>query len=380
MKLFKKSIGIALAVIMLVNVFMISSFAQISYADKGIKMTFKSDKTSYQAGDTATFYVYLESSVDLAAGQFSISYNSNYLEPIIALTSAQATLADAGVIFSGYGFETTVDSSISFACDGSSMDPTISDSATYSLDSTIFLSMAANPSVFYDFSNGAIAFAIQMTVKANTGESYVNFNYDSFDSFNSYFTTELGDLYTSDASLFTSGTVDDMAPIQVVPCKFSVGQAGVDCNLDNNTKIRWSTDNSSNLVDLGFTGTIQGTDISKSGYIITSGLYEIGVIFSISDSNKAPTLADVDNVNVFSDTVGTVYEYDTNDDSVIDTWKFRAIAENVTYTSTQNIYAVMYIKISAAADPIYSQPTIITANYHYNRAVAANAGFSAFAG
>lgn len=84
MKISKKILGVALAVIMIFNVFAVGTFAAFP-ADASVDLTLTTDKEVYAPGETVTltFYVQVTEEIGLIqqAGQFEIGYNSAVIKP-----------------------------------------------------------------------------------------------------------------------------------------------------------------------------------------------------------------------------------------------------------------------------------------------------------
>ncbi len=84
MKISKKILGVALALIMIFNVFAVGTFAAFP-ADASVALTLKTNKEVYAPGETVTitFYVQVTEEIGLIqqAGQFEIGYNSAVIKP-----------------------------------------------------------------------------------------------------------------------------------------------------------------------------------------------------------------------------------------------------------------------------------------------------------
>ncbi len=84
MKISKKILGVALALIMIFNVFAVGTFAAFP-ADASVALTLETDKEVYAPGETVTltFFVQVTEEIGLIqqAGQFEIGYNSAVIKP-----------------------------------------------------------------------------------------------------------------------------------------------------------------------------------------------------------------------------------------------------------------------------------------------------------
>ncbi len=84
MKISKKIFGVALALIMIFNVFAVGSYAEFK-TDSSVDLTLTTDKAVYAPGEevTITFYVQVTEEIGLIqqGGQYEIGYNSAVLQP-----------------------------------------------------------------------------------------------------------------------------------------------------------------------------------------------------------------------------------------------------------------------------------------------------------
>ena len=89
MKISKKIFGVALALIMIFNVFAVGSYAAVP-ADTLVQLNIATDKAVYAPGDTVTLTISAEciEELDLLSigGQYEIGYNSAVLEPYSTAT------------------------------------------------------------------------------------------------------------------------------------------------------------------------------------------------------------------------------------------------------------------------------------------------------
>lgn len=84
MKISKKIFGVALALIMIFNVFAVGSYAEFK-TDSSVNLTLTTDKAVYAPGEevTITFYVQVTEEIGLIqqGGQYEIGYNAAVLQP-----------------------------------------------------------------------------------------------------------------------------------------------------------------------------------------------------------------------------------------------------------------------------------------------------------
>lgn len=184
MKTSKKILGVVLALVMLVNVFAMFSFA--AAPDSAIDLTITADKASYSAGDVVTFTVHekVESAVgDMRiGGRYAIGYNKAGIEP----------LSDDGMDINKHNVTCFVDgsdlpnSTVSFTEDNTSMGDAIDEG--HGWDSVVVYGVNDDGLTGFDATAGVDLFSFQMKIPetAPDGDYVVGFNVGSYINYNAY--------------------------------------------------------------------------------------------------------------------------------------------------------------------------------------------------
>lgn len=184
MKTSKKILGVVLALVMLVNVFAMFSFA--AAPDSAIDLTITADKASYSAGDVVTFTVHekVESAVGemRIGGRYAIGYNKAGIEP----------LSDDGMDISKHNVTCFVDgsdlpnSTVSFTEDNTSMGDAIDEG--HGWDSVVVYGVNDDGLTGFDATAGVDLFSFQMKIPetAPDGDYVVGFNVGSYINYNAY--------------------------------------------------------------------------------------------------------------------------------------------------------------------------------------------------
>lgn len=184
MKTSKKILGVVLALVMLVNVFAMFSFA--AAPDSAIDLTITADKASYSAGDVVTFTVHekVESAVGemRIGGRYAIGYNKAGIEP----------LSDDGMDINKHNVTCFVDgsdlpnSTVSFTEDNTSMGDAIDEG--HGWDSVVVYGVNDDGLTGFDATAGVDLFSFQMKIPetAPDGDYVVGFNVGSYINYNAY--------------------------------------------------------------------------------------------------------------------------------------------------------------------------------------------------
>ena len=203
MKNSKRILGVALALIMIFNVFAIGTFAAFP-EDTAVKLGLKTDKASYLQGEeiTITFTVQAIDEVGniYQGGQYEIGYNSAVLVPY----STSTALIDHGYTELIGGTNSGI-SVVQFesAClgNGSWLDETAA--ATYGWDTMINYSIGDDGSAEANPADGIDVFSIKMKIAddAADGTYTIGFNPAGYEGYNAYVSdvTNMG-LYGTSAS------------------------------------------------------------------------------------------------------------------------------------------------------------------------------------
>lgn len=184
MKTSKKILGVVLALVMLVNVFAMFSFA--AAPDSAIDLTLTTDKASYSAGDIVTFTVHekvISAVGDMRiGGRYAIGYNKAAIEP----------LSDDGMDIFKHNVTCFVDgsdlpnSTVSFTEDNTSMGDAIDEGHDW--DSVVVYGVNDDGLTGFDATAGVDLFSFQMKIPetAPDGDYVVGFNVGSYINYNAY--------------------------------------------------------------------------------------------------------------------------------------------------------------------------------------------------
>ncbi len=195
MKISKKILGVALALIMIFNVFAIGTFAAFP-DDTAVQLNISTDKAVYAPGDEVvlTFNVKVieELGEVLQGGQYEIAYNSAILEPY----STSTVLTDHGYTekiggTSGYSLV-----QFDAACEGNGswLDDGIA--TAYGVDTRINYTIVDDPANTCSANavNGVDVFSVKMKVKADApdGTYTISYNPGGYEGYNAYVNDNIG--------------------------------------------------------------------------------------------------------------------------------------------------------------------------------------------
>lgn len=209
MKISKRILGVAIALIMIFNVFAVGTFAAYP-SDTLISLGMTIDKPVYAPGDTITITFNAECLPELGrlavGGQYEIGYNSAVLEPSSTDTQDLEKHGFVGIQ------EGAALGSASIQMPAGSSGP----SPLYDWDTAITYCFGDNAATF-DATSRVDLFSIDMVVKADApdGTYTIGFNPAGYEEFNAYINDGRDGLYGLSASdygysvpnLFDFGTV-----------------------------------------------------------------------------------------------------------------------------------------------------------------------------
>lgn len=183
MKMAKKAFSIALALVMLVNVF--AAMSSAAAPDAAVDLYISTDKDTYAAGDevviTVSEQVVAEVGTMFIGGQYAIAYNSAGLEPYAA---AGSTLEDHGFVAIADGY----DSSISdMAVGGLGDDINAEGAAAYGWDAQMMV-IVGDDSTEFDATSKTDLFTFKMKIPAGAadGEYVIGFNKEAYVNMNAF--------------------------------------------------------------------------------------------------------------------------------------------------------------------------------------------------
>lgn len=363
MKMIKRSFGILLVAVLLLNLLGMSAFAAVM-PDRLISIRTRVLESTILAGDTVTLVVNIESKPEYpnwAAGEFDVGYDNNYF--------SVGSYADA-IITTGYAYEGTL-SSYSFTEDAFPVDPLPEEITNFGWNNCIHLGLVDNTG-FTSWSDasgegGVDIFAVKVKVDEATpdGVYYLGLSYSGYDQLLTFVVDEAygGMAYNGiDAGLEFGLSAPDTPLYDLSEAVVAITVGASDPEVSNDgVKVQWDANDSE--VKLGYRGTISNLDITTTYNATTNAvevneLSEIGVIYS--KSVASPTLADVANSTAIKAICRTIYD---NQDG---TYSFRAVVRHAPIANTDTIYAVMYITLADGTTTYYSLPGSTTTQAAYN--------------
>lgn len=189
MKTSKRILGIALAIIMIFNVFAVGVFAAFP-DDAVVDLIIKADKTTYAPGETITLTIATQAIPELdmmtIGGQFEIAYPS-------AVVTPKGTAGDGQTVVESHGFVAIADgwdagiSSIMMPSDSSG-------AVVPGTDTTIKYIIADNGTAFSTKDAAADLFSVQMVIADNAtpGTYTIGFNQAGYDEYCAFSNDGLG--------------------------------------------------------------------------------------------------------------------------------------------------------------------------------------------
>lgn len=184
MKISKKIFGVALALIMIFNVFAVGTFAAVP-ADTLVQLNISTDKAVYAPGDTVVI-MFSEQCIDelgemLIGGQYDFGYNSAVLEPISTATELSThnfTPIQAG---------SNVTYSVFKAVSESGVSP------LYDWDAASTVAVVDDGTAF-DATAGVDLFTIEMKIKADApdGTYTIGYNPVGYENYTAFSNDNMG--------------------------------------------------------------------------------------------------------------------------------------------------------------------------------------------
>ncbi len=260
MKISKRILGVALAIIMIFNVFAVGTFAAFP-DDTAVKLMISTDKATYAPGDeivlTFSEQVIAEVGNMLVGGQYEIGYDTAVLAPY----STSTTLSDHGFvdIMGGSTAASVVQSYTACLGNGSWIDATCE--ANYGWDSLINYVVIDDGSVEAAATDAPLTlFTVKMKVAddAADGTYTIGFNPGGYEGYNAYSNdTTNGGLYGVSASDY-GYSVENM--YEYGTCTFKVSSGPAVEVYHNGTQARYAYPGtpSAAAYQFGFLGGVSG--------------------------------------------------------------------------------------------------------------------------
>lgn len=346
MKTSKRILGIALAVIMIFNVFAVGVFAMPDNAV--VDLILDTDKDVYAPGDTITLKVSTQviADVDLMqiSGQYEIAYPSAVVEP----SATTNVLDDHGFIAIADGYDAGIS--------GVQIPASSSGASVAGTDATICYVVASDPSIHFSASAAPVElFTVDMVIKADAapGTYTIAFNPAGYEEYNAFSNDgiDLGGLYGpfgadygfAQENMYNYGSVT-----------FTVGAGKIIFH----EKAQYNTKaTTAEVATLGFVGNFDANDIGgfefeANGTTLTN-VTEVGVTLDIAGIGSVTKTTDALYLKE-----GTVYNY-------------RAILKDLDLAQYGDAaitatYFVKFVKDGASTTE-YSDSVVLTANDIINK-------------
>ena len=350
MKISKKIFGVALALIMIFNVFAVGTYAAVP-ADTVVDLRIRTDKTTYAPGDevilTFSYDVIDDLTEMLIGGQYEIGYNSAVLEPY------STSIEDISL----HGYEAH-QAGTDLGSSGVQIPAQSSGAALYDWDAAICY-VVVDDGTAYDARGGVDVFSIKMKIKADApdGTYTIGYNPAGYEEYNAYVNDNigLGGLYGSvpdtsympfdEANMYAYGT-----------CTFTVSSAPAVEVYHNGTQARYAYPGtpSAAAYQLGFVGGVSGLTVETQ-----------------KDANNRDEVTNIQSIVATANYNGT-----TVTSEVITMWVegddygFRAVFRGFDYQDTKDI-SVTFAITMADGSTVYTtaDAAVDSANGIYTAAV-----------
>ena len=343
MKTSKRILGIALAVIMIFNVFAVGVFAMPDNAV--VDLIIDTDKDVYAPGDTITLKISTQTCADLdlmtIGGQFDIVYSSAALEPI---STEKEDLSKHGFVALAPGYDASLDviqipsGSLEYTDIGGT-------------DNAICFCVGDDGTTFSTAAAPVDLFTVQMKVKADApfGTYTIGFNPAGYEECNGYSNDGIGfgGLYGTAASDY-GFSQENMYNYGSVTFTVGAGKIIFHEKAQHNTNLT-----TADVATLGFVGNFDKNDIG--GFTFVEG--------------STTTLANVTAVGVTLDIAGIGSQTKTTDALYLKSgsvYNFRAILKELDLAQygDAKITATYFVTFLKDGTPTteYSDPVKFTAN------------------
>lgn len=341
MKTSKRILGIALAVIMIFNVFAVGAFAMPDNCV--VDLIIDTDKDVYAPGETITLKISTQAIADVdmmtIGGQFEIAYPS----AVVAPKATTTVLEDHGFVAIAPGYDAGIS--------GVSIPSESSGAVVPGTDATIRYNVADNGTAFSASAAPVELFTVQMVIAADAafGTYTIGFNQAGYDEYAAFSNDGigLGGLYGN------IGADYGFAQEYMYNCgsvTFTIGAGKIIFHekAQHNTKLT-----TSDVATLGFVGNFDKNDIG--GFTFVAG--------------STTTLANVTAVGVTLDIAGIGSQTKTTDALYLKSgsvYNFRAILKDLDLAQygDAKITATYFVTFLKDGTPTteYSDPVEFTAN------------------
>lgn len=346
MKISKKIFGVALALIMIFNVFAVGTYAAVP-ADTVVDLRIRTDKTTYAPGDevilTFSYDVINDLTEMLIGGQYEIGYNSAVLEPY------STSIEDISL----HGYEAH-QAGTDLGSSGVQIPAQSSGASLYDWDAAICY-VVVDDGTAYDARGGVDVFSIKMKIKADApdGTYTIGYNPAGYEEYNAYVNDNigLGGLYGSvpdtsympfdEANMYAYGT-----------CTFTVSSAPAVEVTHDGTQARYAYPGtpSAAAYQFGCLGKVTGLTVETDA---DNNVTNIQSIVATANYNGATVSSEVATIWVEGEGYG-----------------FRAVFKGFDYQDTKDITVTFAITMSDGTT-VYTtaEAATYTANGIYTAAV-----------
>lgn len=267
MKISKRILGVALAIIMIFNVFAVGTFAAFP-DDTAVKLMIRADKATYAPGDTVTLtlseQVISEIGLMMIGGQYEIAYPTAVLSP---LSETSNTIEDQGFVALQSGFDSGI-SGVQLPADVASSGVDATCAANYGWDERICYAVGDDGATTFDATAGADLFTVQLVIAADAADGTYTIGYNplGYEEYNAFSNDGLGygGLYGTSTADF-GFSVPNMYEYGTCEIKVSSGPSVVVSHVGEQAK--WKGGNANNTAEnylFGFIGQATGLTVETT--------------------------------------------------------------------------------------------------------------------
>lgn len=349
MKISKKIFGVALALIMIFNVFAVGTLAAVP-ADTLVQLNISTDKAVYAPGDTIVIK-FGEQCIDelgemLIGGQYDFGYNSAVLEPISTATE----LATHNFVPIQAG------SNVTYSVFKAESESGVSPLYDWNAASTVAV---VDDGTAFNATAGVELFTIEMKIKADApdGTYTIGYNPVGYENYTAFSNDNMGfgglagtsatDYGFSVSNMYAYGT-----------CTFTVSSGATPEVTHVKQQSKWNGGNDKNTAEnylFGFVGQFTGIDVTTTE---VAGRQEVTNIQSITATatvnGGASVVADVQ----------TIWE-------AAGGYQFRAVFRGFAPTSSDSVSVVFAVTMSDGTTVYTSPAEVKVVNDIYTASVAA---------
>lgn len=348
MKTSKKILGVALALIMIFNVFAIGTFA--AGTESAVDLWITADKDVYSAGDEVVFTISAQaiSAVgDLRiGGGYAIGYNTAVIQPY----STGVDLDDHAVTALQDGYDSTISTTVDKSMDSLDEDG----AAAYGWNDWIIYGLADDGFTSFSATERTDLFTFKMKIAddAADGEYVIGFNKASYVSYNAYINDNImGGIYGYDDD-YGYGTTANYGFNNVT---IKVGAAAADPEVTHAKTMGqmadW-TDTTATTFNAGFVGKISNLDVEFDANDDECTTIE-SIVVEITRGDVTLT--------------GNAYQLYAQADG---SYLFRAVVKNAAISDTEAISYKYIVTLADGSELTYESTEDTSFNAIYNTAKA----------